>query len=519
MANRNFEVYHYKQILYRLKSGQSQREIERCKLASRSKVRQIIEIATKQGWLDEGTAMPSDNEIAKHFIKTQPKQNQSYALPFKKEIVKWVNEGIQANVIHQHLQDNYNFDGSYNSIQRFVKKLKTQNQINLTVPLVFQPGEAAQVDFGQGPLLYDERVGKDVKTWFFVMTLCYSRHQYVELVTHQDVDTWLNCHKNAFEWFGGIPKKIIIDNPKCAITKASTTDPQVQRSYESLAYDYGFVISPCPPADPQKKGRVESGVKYVKNNFTPLRVFSSLQQANKELKAWVLTTAGKRVHGTTKQQPLTRFESIEKASLKALPNHCVELVTWRKAKLHRDCHIKVNQCRYSAPFKYATLQLWVAITQTTVRIYYQHELVATHARSFEPDTPRTQLDHLPQGAKIFFEQDAPWCLAQAKLIGDNCVRVIEQLINNPVKDLLRAAQSVIRLTQKYHNTRVDNACLRAIHFNSIDLQTIKMILKQSLDHDTLDVEQTLKPLSNAYQGNGVYQRQSSKLKNQGTSHG
>ncbi len=512
MANRNFEVHHYKQIIYRLRSDQSQREIERCKLASRTKLREIIKVAKQQGWLAKDAAIPSDGELAQHFIKEQPKQNQSQALAFKNKIIDWFNEGIQGVVIHQHLQENYGYEGSYHSIQRFIKKLKFDNKVDLTTPLVFQPGEAAQVDFGLGPVLYDERVGKEVKTWFFVMTLCYSRHQYVELVTHQDVDTWLNCHKNAFEWFDGVPKKIIIDNPKCAIIKASTTEPQIQRSYESLAEAYGFVISPCPIADPQKKGRVESGVKYVKNNFAPLRTFTSLQQANKALKQWVLTTAGTRKHGTTKVQPLSRFESIEKASLKELPTAPVDLVTWTKAKLHRDCHVKVNHCRYSAPFQYALLELWVASTQTTVRIYYQHELVATHARSFDPDVPKTQLAHLPHNAKAFFEQDAMWCLAQAKSIGVHCSKVIECLLNHPVKDLLRAAQSVIRLATSYGANRLEQACLRAIHFNTISLHTIKTILKSSLDHHTLDLEQGFDQLGSAYQGQGIYQRQSSQTR-------
>jgi len=184
MANRNFEVHHYKQIIYRLRSDQSQREIERCKLASRTKLREIIKVAKQQGWLAKDAQMPSDADLAKHFIKEQPKQNQSQALAFKNKIIDWFNEGIQGVVIHQHLQENYGYEGSYHSIQRFIKKLKLDSKVDLTTPLVFQPGEAAQVDFGQGPVLYDDRVGKEVKTWFFVMTLCYSRHQYVELVSH-----------------------------------------------------------------------------------------------------------------------------------------------------------------------------------------------------------------------------------------------------------------------------------------------------------------------------------------------
>ena len=115
------------------------------------------------------------------------------------------------------------------------------------------------------------RTGEALKTWIFVMTLCWSRHQYAELVLDQTVGTWLGCHRRAFEWFGGVPQRVIIDNPKCAITRACNTDPTVQRAYAERAEGYGFKSSPCPPRDPQKKGIVEAVVKYVKRAFVPLR--------------------------------------------------------------------------------------------------------------------------------------------------------------------------------------------------------------------------------------------------------
>jgi len=101
--------------------------------------------------------------------------------------------------------------------------------------------------------------------------------------------------------------KLIIDNPKCAITRACYTDPDVQRSYVELAEGYGFIISPCPVADPQKKGRVESGVKYVKNSFVPLRRFRTLADANEQLTGWVWQKAGNRIYGTTYKKPLVMF--------------------------------------------------------------------------------------------------------------------------------------------------------------------------------------------------------------------
>jgi transposase len=112
------------------------------------------------------------------------------------------------------------------------------------------------------------------------MTLCFSRHQYVEFVWDQTVATWLGCHRRAFEWFSSVPGRLIIDNPKCAITRACRFDPLVQRAYAECAEGYGFKIDACPPADPAKKGIVEAGVKYVKRNFLPTRTFRDLADLN-----------------------------------------------------------------------------------------------------------------------------------------------------------------------------------------------------------------------------------------------
>ena len=143
----------------------------------------------------------------------------------------------------------------------------------MTTVLEFDPGEAAQVDFGKGPEVLDPRTGELLSTWIFVMTLAWSRHGYAEVVIDQKVATWLGCHRRAFEWFNGVPARLTIDNPKCAITRACYHDPEVQRAYAECAEGYGFKIEPCPVRDPKKKGRVESAVKYVKRSFVPLREF------------------------------------------------------------------------------------------------------------------------------------------------------------------------------------------------------------------------------------------------------
>lgn len=268
MTNRRFEVHHHRQLLFRLRSGEKIREIARSGFASRKKIKAVRKIAEQQGWLDPQQDMPTDEELNKIFSKAcLSPVTQSKVLPYQSLIEKWVSQGIQATTMHAALKREYAYAGSYNSVQRFVQKLKNSSP-EVTVILEFKPGEYAQVDFGAGPKLVDHSTGEIISTWIFLMVLAWSRHMYAEIVLKQDVETWLGCHRRAFEWFNGVPQKITIDNPKCAITKACYYDPIVQRAYYEYAEGYGFMVSPCPPREPKKKGRVESGVKYVKNNLS-----------------------------------------------------------------------------------------------------------------------------------------------------------------------------------------------------------------------------------------------------------
>ena len=509
MSNRRFEMYQYRQIIFRLRQGNSIRAISRCKLADRKTVSRIYQIAAREGWLAITKEIPTDDELSKFFRLRNSSALQSLALPYQEQIEQWVKQGIQASTIHAALQRQHGFIGSYNVIQRFVQDIKGKSTA-ITVMLEFQPGECAQVDFGAGPRLVDEMTGEITKTWIFVMVLAWSRHMYAEIVQRQDVETWLGCHRRAFEWFNGIPKKIIIDNAKCAITKACYHDPVVQRSYGDCAEGYGFMISACPPRDPQKKGRVESGVKYVKNSFVPLRSFSSLSDANQQLKRWILETAGNRIHGSTHEKPLTLFET-EAHLLKSLPDNPPELAVWEKVTLHGNCHAQFLKCYYSAPYHLVKQSLWLRASETTVRIYQNHELVAVHPRLVKPGTKSTLNEHMPPNALAYCMRDSQWCLGQAQKIGAYCEKVVKKLLLNSVVDYLRAVQGIISLQKKYGNVRLEAACRRALAFQSGHYKTIKSILQQGLEYSPLPDQEAFDALTETYTGKGRFCRDTSTL--------
>jgi hypothetical protein len=277
-----------------------------------------------------------------------------------------------------------------------------------------------------------------------------------------------------------VPARLIIDNPKCAITKACVHDPLVQRAYAECAEGYGFKIDPCPPADPAKKGVVESGVKYVKGNFLPTRSFRDLADLNAQGRRWVLEQAGVRMHGTTRERPLDSF-TTEKPLLRPLPAIAPDLGTWTEVRVHRDCHVQFDRCFYSVPFTLVGRTLWLRATDTAVAIYQDYRQVASHPRGRKPGQRCTVRDHLPPEAQAFFAHDRAWCIEQATLVGPACAAFIERLLADRIVERLRAAQATLRLAERYGALRLEAACTRALAHDSVFYRTVKTILAGGFD--------------------------------------
>jgi hypothetical protein len=233
MSNRRFEMFNYRQVLVRMRQGDSDRQIARSKTMGRRKIAHVREVAAERGWLTPAVPLPDDAVLAAGFERPPqalPASCVSNLEPWRERITQWHSQGIQGTTIHAALARDHGYTGSLSSGYRFVNQLLIASPPEVPLRLSFKSGEAAQVDFGAGPAITHAVTGETRKTWFFVMTLCWSRHPYAEFVHDQRSATWLACHRRAFEWFGGVPGRIIIDNAKCAITKACIHDPEVQRA-------------------------------------------------------------------------------------------------------------------------------------------------------------------------------------------------------------------------------------------------------------------------------------------------
>lgn len=371
------------------------------------------------------------------------------------------------------------FKGSYSSLLRYIEKNRAQSESPI-VRIETKPGEIAQVDFGHIGRIYDDDKGEHVKAYVFVMVLGYSRDAYREIVKSQDVTTWCNCHIHAFEYFGGVPEVIIPDNLKSAIIKASFMDPVANRSYADLARHYNFQIDPCLPGTPEHKGKVESGVKYVKNNFIPLREFKNFTDANEQLMQWEENTARVRTHGTTRRQPRELFEKYEKHALKPLPRDRCEITLWKDLKVGCDIHVQCHYAYYSVPYELRGEQVLVRITSSQIAVFHDNKLVAVHFPA-PPGKRRTQYNHYPPDKRKFMKWDTDYCLKLAEKTGKNTLIVIQTLLQQGPIRKLRSAQNILRKADKHGAERLEAACTRAVYFGNYTYYGIKNILEKDLD--------------------------------------
>jgi transposase len=211
-----------------------------------------------------------------------------------------VEAGLSAQRIYQDLVEQNGFTNSYQSVKRFVRKLKVR-QPERVWRMECRPGEEVQVDFGLGAPIED-RSGKKRRSWVLRMVLSYSRKAYSEAVTKQDTETFLRCLENGLRSFGGCPLLLNLDNMKSAVLKADWFDPEINPRLADFCRHYGLHVVPCRPAMPQHKGKVERGVAYLRSNALKGRRFGCLAEENLFLEHWESNIADKRIHGTTRKQ-------------------------------------------------------------------------------------------------------------------------------------------------------------------------------------------------------------------------
>lgn len=403
----------------------------------------------------------------------EKKSHPKFLDPYKEKIIMWIEEGLTGVRIYEKLKDTGKKIG-YSTVKKYIASIKKKTKIFIRIHT--DPAEEAQVDFGYVGYSLDNQ-GKKRKTWIFNMRLSYSRLDYFEKVYDQKVETFIRCHINAFKYFKGVPKFVKIDNLKAAVLEANFYEPIFQNLYKKFADYYAFSPWACRPYKPNDKGKVESGIKYVKNNFFAGRIFSSGDDLDRQLKDWIENKCNSRVHGTTKKIPKKMFEEEEEKKLLPLPCVNFQFHQVGKRKVYHDCHIYLNHNYYSVPFEYVGKEVEIDIAEGIVKIYYHNKEIAIHTEKKGRGNFSTNRSHYPKYKRISNTEYQEKYQIKMKNIGPYVEQIFFFILERNPNFWYRPVQGILSLEKKYSKEILNLSCKRAIYYGAYKYQTIKNICK------------------------------------------
>lgn len=480
------------EILIHWYAGRSQSEIATSLGVDRKTIRKYLAPAIAAGVAPGGPPISAGEwaeRIGRWFPEITDTRLRQITWPeieqHRDYIADMLKIGVTQATIHQRLRDEQGLQASVASLKRWLAANLPEEVRRDRVTVLAdepEPGAEAQIDYGHLGSWVDPRSGKKYRVWAFVMVLVCSRLMFVRPVLRMDQRAWTECHVEAFVFFDGVPARLVPDNLKTGVDKPDLYDPKINRSYAELAEHYDTLIDPARARKPKDKPKVERPMPYVRDSFWRGREFASLQHMQEQAIVWCKEVAGARVcRPLGGAAPASVFAAVEAQALKPLPRKPFVLATWSTGKVGPDIHLRVGKTLYSVPWRHMGRTVDARETPTTVQIFDNGELIATHGR--RPTGKATDLSHYPPERIAFKMRTPSWCRAKAREIGPACVEVIAGLLEVGALFRLRAAQGVIGLAGKHGAARVEKACARAIEVGDPSYRTIKGILAAGTETD------------------------------------
>jgi hypothetical protein len=361
-----------------------------------------------------------------------------------------------------------------------------------SMKLEHDPGNEMYIDYAGKKLhIVDRSTGELIAAEVFVAILPNSQYTYVEACLSQKRADFITCCGHALEFYGGVPRAIVPDNLKSAVTRASRYEADINRSFKDFARHYNCVINPTRGYSPQDKALVENAVHLAYQRiYYPLRnmTFFSLVELNKEIRK-LLTAYNNLLFKRKQASRLELFQSIKKGHLKPLPASVYQLKDHRRAKVQKMGYVyfSPDKSYYSVPYRYIGKHTQLHYTATDVEVYYNHQRIALHRRNPRKGNYSTNRDHLSSTHKYYADWSPGFFKKKAALHGKNVVACIDTIIASGDYPEIgyKRAMGLIQLHRAYGSQRLDNACKRAIQADAVAYRRIKNILKNNLDQSSL----------------------------------
>lgn len=446
------------------------------------RVRDVHDAAEKRGYL-AGTKMPEFPQPIFNYEEIQPGNKSPYddLLMTHK---KWILERMEADwkliTIYEELPIDWStLSMSYSTLLRFLARhnfyeLSGRNESKRVIPeIISEPGETLQLDWGKLRDVIDPKTGKKKTLWAFVGIMGFSRYMMVKLVWDNKTETTLNAIEEMFNELGGVPKRIISDNPKCFTTAASKFEPVLNPAFERFCSHYGIIPEILPPRDPQKKGKVERAMPYVRRLYEAHgKSWDGIEESQNYLNMKVVL-ANERKHGTTKLRPIDVLLQQEVNELLDLPATNYDIEEYHFGKVRKDGHVRFRNKDYSLDEKYHGEEVFIIVNSKRVEIYHKGVLLETHSRITSPFQQKsTKEHHLKPWEQV--AKDSKLYIDKAEKIGRSVKQFISEILmyGRGYVDT-RKVWGVLSLDKDHSKEAIDLACKYALEIESLSYQTVR----------------------------------------------
>jgi transposase len=360
-------------------------------------------------------------------------------------------------------------------------------------------GEKLFVDYGEGLSLVDPKSGAPIPTQLFVAVWGASNYTYAEATLTQQLPDWIGSHTRAFRYFGCVPKVVVPDCLKSAVSRACRYEPELNPTYAEMASHYGICVLPARPARPRDKAKVEAGVLIAKRWILAAlrhRTFYNLAELNGAIQE-LLERLNSRLLRKVKKSRRELFLAFDHPNALGLPEKPYEYAEWRVATVNIDYHIEVERHYYSVSYKLLREKLDVRLTAHTVEAFLKGERVAAHLRSFIPYGHTTLKEHMPPSHQSHLEWTPSRIVSWAKKIGPQTAELIHKIIEGRTypEQAYRSCLGILRLEKHYPKERLEKAAQRALRFGAHSLRSLRNILSSGLDHLEHDDQSSRSALS------------------------
>lgn len=487
MAGEAISMTKLKQIFLLRNQGVPLERISKNVQSSRNTVKKYIRLATQKGLSFDELAARDDHELEKLFA--DPLQVSKHRYHDLEELFPWIAKelgrtGVTRWILWGEYKSRYPDGYGYSHFCEYYKQWSESQ--HATMHFEHEPADKMFIDFtGKKLQIIDQETGEIQDLEVFVALLGYSQYTYVQVLRSQKKEDFIEAVQNALHYFGGVPRALVPDNLKSAVTKADKYEPDLNETFLDFANHYQTTVLPARSRKPRDKALVENAVNLVYQRiFAPQRneSFFSIDQLNFVIREQL----DKHNDQNFQKEPVSRrykFLKEEKSLLGSLPRERYEIKQYKTAKVMKNCHVQLDKCYYSVPYRYIGKTVKLIYTTRHVSIFQGTDRIAFHERGLTPFSYRTQGEHLPSTHQFVSQWSPEKFLNWADKISPSVKAYIEQILGqkNYPEQTYRSCVGILSFEKKVGRERLIKAIDRASSYQAYNYKVIKNIIAGKLD--------------------------------------